>query len=334
MLSKHPSKIFSYIGSKIKSKNFSIPPILLNNQTYYKDSDKVELFTSYFSSVFNHGSYLPSSYQAQTNSSAYGSDTLYSIKFDHFFIYEKLTKIKSAINTTPDKIPYILLKRCASPLASAVTQIFSYSMMTGTIPKIWKEAIVRPIHKKGCTDSVNNYRPIALTCSLSKIMERIVRDNLLFFFNSKHIIPDSQHGFSALKSVTTQLLDTLDDWTESIDNKQCIDVVYFDFAKAFDTVSHQLLLAKLHSAGIRGSLLSWIKEFLTSRTFSVKIGHSVSKPAPVISGVPQGSVLGPLLFIFYIHDIKHLANNSIVKLKFFADDLKAYIQHLNDSQSI
>lgn len=197
--------------------------------------------------------------------------------------------------------------------------------MTGTIPKIWKHSIILPLHKKGPSTEIINYRPISLTCSLCKIMEKIIYENLLNFFEENNILPTDQHGFRKNKSVSTQLIETLDDWTEAIESKRYVDVIYFDISKAFDSVLHSKLLEKLYQVGIRGPILNWIKAFLSDRTFAVKVGKDLSKSFSILSGVPQGSVLGPLLFLFYISDLPTFCKTEQVKLKFFADDLKAYI---------
>ena len=165
-----------------------------------------------------------------------------------------------------------------------------------------------------------------MTCSLSKILEKIVSQKLLSFFKEKKILSHAQHGFLPMKSVDTNLLEAMDDWTDRLENKKCVDICYFDIAKAFDTVNHYKLLKKLNKVGIHGALLRWITNFLTNRTFSVRLDYEKSDPLPVTSGVPQGSVLGPLLFLFYISDLEDFCKTDGVSLKLYADDLKAYTQ--------
>lgn len=185
---------------------------------------------------------------------------------------------------------------------------------------------MRPFLKKGDPSQIVNYRPISLTCTLCKILERIIKNHLESFFISNDIIPDHQYGFTKSKSVTSQMIETLDDWTNALDNKKCVDTVYFDIRKAFDNINHARLIQKLYNVGVKGNTLLWISNFLTNRTFNVSIGGSSSETQNLNRGVPQGSVLGPLLFNFYIADIEQLSRSfDDITLKFFADDLKAYV---------
>lgn len=180
--------------------------------------------------------------------------------------------------------------------------------------------------KKGDSSLVSNYRPISLTCTLCKILERILKNHLENFFYDNNIIPENQYGFTKLKSVASQMIETLDDWSNALDNKMCLDVVYFDIRKAFDTINHARLIQKLYNVGVRGKILDWINDFLVDRTFNVSIENAKSVKYVLNRGVPQGSVLGPLLFNFYIADMLDTVKNADeVNIKFFADDLKVYI---------
>jgi len=154
-------------------------------------------------------------------------------------------------------------------------------------------------------------------------MESIIKDDMLAYLISKGLISRQQHGFLARRSTCTQLIECLNDWTLNIENKQSLDVIYIDFAKAFDSVVHSKLLSKLASYGISGKLLCWIEDFLTDRYQYVAIDGFSSSTCTVISGVPQGSVLGPVLFIVYINDVCDvIVGNTACKL--YADDVKLY----------
>ena len=207
-----------------------------------------------------------------------------------------------------------------TPLKILMTQSFQNSQL----PEDWRLAIVKPIFKKGDKFQAVNYRPISLTAVIAKIMESIISDEIRKFLLANNVLPAEQHGFVPKKSVSTNLLCAVSDWTKNFDRGVATDVVYFDFCKAFDKVPITNLLLKLRHYGITGLLLEWIKGFLTNRSFRVKVGASLSDLTAVESGVPQGSVLGPLLFITYIADLKTEIQSRCL---FYADDLKIY----NDS---
>lgn len=186
------------------------------------------------------------------------------------------------------------------------------------------------MHKKGVTGDVGNYRPISLTCVTSKILERIVVNRILEHLNSNDILHPAQHGFVKQRSTCTNLLESLNDWTLSVQTKQQITVVYIDFSKAFDVVSHNKLFARLYSYGIRGTVLLWIKNFLSGRTHQTKVGSAMSDIAQLLSGVVQGSGVGPCMFLIYINElIVELAKYGIT-VKAFADDVKMYVQIIDD----
>ena len=184
--------------------------------------------------------------------------------------------------------------------------------MQGQLPQAWLDASVTPIFKKGDKLSADNYRPISMVPIVSKIAERIISDKLLPFLLSADIIPEQQHGFLPGRSVLTNLLPCVNYWSESLDRGMPVDVIYLDFSRAFDRVPRRRLLCKLEHFGIRGRLLAWISSFLSDRSFSVKVGEIYSDKQSVLSGVPQGTVLGPVLFLVYIADLARLLNTNFV----------------------
>jgi hypothetical protein len=196
------------------------------------------------------------------------------------------------------------------------------SLQTADIPLIWKFASITPIFKRGSPSDPANYRPISLTCIASKLMEVGIKDTLLTHMYSSGLLNNSQHGFLKNKSTTTHLLECCLDWNVALRSKKAVDIIYLDYAKAFDSVVHSKLIAKLTCYGVKNMPLKWIESFLVGRSQFVHIGSSI------LSGVSQGSVLGPVLFIMYVNDILRSRGISI---KLFADDTKLYTVLKDDS---
>ena len=197
--------------------------------------------------------------------------------------------------------------------------LFNETIRTGNLPRDWKLANVSPIYKKGPKNRAENYRPISLTSITCKLLESFIRDEILNHLKEHALLSSKQHGFISGRSTTTQLLNYLDKCAEIIANGFIVDCIYLDFQKAFDTVPHRRLLGKLEAYGIDGPILNWIKEYLSGRTQVVVVNGERSNVAPVISGIPQGTVLGPLLFVVYIND---LLDNITSDGFLYADDAK------------
>ncbi len=236
-----------------------------------------------------------------------------------------VTKLLMNINlrkaSGPDKIPGRLLQGLASEIAPALTLLYNRSLVSGKVPTPWKHALVQPIFKKGDRSRAVNYRPISLTCICCKMLEHVVRSEISYHLDLNNIISDAQHGFRKKRSCETQLVLTVDDLASNIDANSQTDIILLDFSKAFDKVPHQRLLVKLAYYGIRGSTLTWISNFLGSRTQQVVVEGQLSATGAVTSGVPQGSVLGPTLFLVYINDI---AEDIDCVIRLFADDTVLY----------
>ncbi len=192
------------------------------------------------------------------------------------------------------------------------------SLRQGTVPSALKDARVTPIFKSGDKESVNNYRPISVLPVVSKILERHVHNHLYNFLSSHNLITDSQSGFRPLHSTSTALIKLYDDLLTNMNNGQLTGMVFIDLRKAFDTVNHEILLQKLKAYGTKGLAHQWFTSYLTGRTQRVDISGSLSDSKRVTTGVPQGSILGPLLFILFVNDMESAVTESSLDL--YADD--------------
>ena len=207
-------------------------------------------------------------------------------------------------------------------IVEALTILFNISLQEGVFPTIWKTAHVTPIYKKGSKELSTNYRPISLLSCINKVLEKCVQRHVLHYLNGNHLITPSQSGFIAGGSTVCQLLCVYNDFCKFLDKGATSQAIFLDISKAFDKVWHRGLLKKLDTIGIRGQLLVWFSDYLSNRKQAVVLAGSKSDYLTTIAGVPQGSVLGPLLFLIYVNDID-VNIESIMKL--FADDTSLYL---------
>ena len=338
-LLKSNSKKF-WSAFKFTSKHSNIPSKMSWTQ---KDSttstaetpiDIVNLLNRYFYSVFKHPDTTDDHFPFVVPDNGTSNITTIS---DITLTEEEVCAVLKALDedkaTGPDKIPALLLKKCAVNISSSLCQLFNKSLSCGILPSEWKLANISPIPKRSPNNDVSNYRPISLLSLISKAFERCIYNRLIEHIHGQ--IYELQYGFLRGRSTTSQLLHVLQQVLNVLEQKNQVDIVYLDFAKAFDKVSHNLLLVKLHNFGIRGNLLQWFRDFLSGRFQRVTALGVSSEPLPVLSGVPQGSILGPLLFIIYVNDLpKSISQDTTMAI--FADDTKCYrpIKNSEDNKTL
>jgi hypothetical protein len=324
----NPKKFYQYVSSRTKSKE-SVNNLLKEDGSLTQtDADKADVLNVFFSSVFTKESdgELPS-FERRTDANL----SFITVSVEQ--MSKALQKLKVDKSPGPDQIHPKILKELCNELAYPFKVLFDKTMIEGKIPKDWKEAEVRPLFKKGDKSAAGNYRPVSLTSVVCKLFEGFIRDALCNHLVENDLLSRDQFGFTKGRSCVTQLLVTLNDWLQLLDKNLPVDAVYLDLRKAFDTVPHRRLIHKLQSYGINGNLLSWIQDFLSGRTQYVSVNGTSSAYTDVSSGVPQGSVLGPSLFIYYINDLPDTVD---CKVKIFADDTKAYssVETVQDNEKL
>ena len=316
---KETWRLINELSSRKPCKSNVISELKIDDEKVTSATDIAESLNEYFTNIgetlansLEQNDINPESYVQQT-------DNVFNIQPPSV---ETVSKLLSGINDKKamglDNIPNRLLKISAGIIAPSLTKIFGLSILTGIFPTEWKQARVTPIFKKGEKSDPSNYRPISVIPSISKIFEKIIYDQLESYLSEFNLLASCQSGFRSLHSTVTALLEATNDWSLNIDKGLFNGVIFIDLKKAFDTIDHQILLMKLERYGVDTQSQKWFKSYLSNRTQRCNVSGNLSTLGEVKFGVPQGSNLGPLLFLIYINDLPNCLSNASARM--FADD--------------
>lgn len=318
-LKHNPKAFWSYVNSKRKSP--AIPSIVSFNGCSRSDRSGIcNLFADYFESVYSPETSSSVSYPNGASLEVREFGDIGYLQLACEDVLEALLKLNTRKGKGPDCLPPLLLKMCAYELCYPLCCLFNRSLYDGVFPEKWKLSHITPIFKSGTRTNVSNYRGVAVLPTLGKFFESIICTKLTGLY--RNYISTRQHGFMKGRSTLTNLIEFTQIGLDTIETGRQLDVVYTDFQKAFDRVDHSLLLAKLERIGMHSSMLDWIRSYLTDRRQYVVVDGVKSRVFPVLSGVPQGSHLGPLLFLLFVNDIVNIFKYS--KCLLYADDLKIF----------
>ena len=327
-IKQNPKAFFSFARSRQKTKARVGPFLDESGKPNPSPDFSAEALRQQYNSVFA----IPRPAWNVTNFSEHfkagnsdddSADTLLDINFGPEDIEKACAELKGTAAAGPDGVPALLLKTCRKQLSKPIYYLWRSSLDSGCIPPELLLVLICPIHKGGSRSVAKNYRPVALTSHLIKVFERVVRRALVAHIDKLGLLPDGQHGSRSRRSTLTQLLAHWDNIIEGLEQGDGVDCVYLDFAKAFDKVETGVLLHKLKDGKVLGKMGCWLAAFLDSNTRqqAVAVEGRVSALSPVISGVPQGTVLGPVLFLLHIADIARGVSTA-TKTSSYVDDTR------------
>ena len=313
----------SFLGQNTKSY---IPPLIVNDDILTDNKSKASAFNDYFieqTKIETNNSNLPRDIDIPEKK-------LESINFTHQDISDLLKSIDISKAHGPDSVSGRMLKEAGDSIVPSLFRLFKLSLETCKFPNIWKLANVIPLYKKNNAETISNYRPVSLLSLVGKLLERVIFKYMYNFLKDNNIITVKQSGFKPGDSTVCQLSQLYHMFSKALDEKKDIRIVFCDISKAFDRVWHDGILYKLNKIGISGKILSWFENYLSDRQQRVVINGENSNYGRIHAGVPQGSILGPLLFLVYINDLVDVVNSEI---RLFADDTTVFVTVDNPDQA-
>ncbi|KAI8484062.1 hypothetical protein Bbelb_381800 [Branchiostoma belcheri] len=316
-LKQNPKSFWRYVNSRLKTKTTIGDLKKADGTMTSSNKEKADTLNQYFCSVFTE----EDTDNMPCMEAMYRGSPLEDIPITPEIVLKKLKKLKKGKSPGPDELHPKILAEFAETVANPLALILRKSLDEGRLADEWRTAHITAIHKKGPKTEPGNYRPISLTSVIVKLFESVLRDALVEHMMLNDLFCDQQHGFVPGRSCTTQLITTMDQWTRAVEEGEPLDAIYLDLRKAFDSVPHARLMYKLSQYGISGKLHAWIQAFLTDRRQRVCIDGDMSDWVKVTSGIPQGSVLGPFLFVVFINDMPSAISSTCY---LFADDAKVF----------
>ncbi len=331
---KSTKPFWRYIKAQ-RTEECGTAPLKENGQVHSDPSRKASILARQFSSVFT----IDDANAENTRLHGPSIPPIPDVTISEAGVMKLLKGVNPSKAAGPDQIPCRILHELHVELAPVFTALFRTSYTSGKLPSVWKTAWITPVFKKGAKCEAANYRPVSLTCVACKLLEHILCSHIRNHLDKYNVLSPYQHGFRKKLSCESQLLATTHDLMSRLDQKEEIDIGVLDFSKAFDVVPHQRLMRKIRLYGISGRTSDWIAEFLNGRTQSVLVDGVRSHPGsrtdgdPVLSGVPQGTVMGPLLFLLYINDLPSVLSPSTA-CRLFADDCLIYRSIISDEDQV